>query len=362
LGFNFNAIWQTILLLSVMVVVHEYGHFRLARAFGVTVHEFSIGFGPLIGKFNWKGVVYSIRWVLLGGFVRIAGMDISLEGGEDETPVKPEQSFQYLALWKKVCVIAAGPFFNLILAVVLVFVTAAFVGLPSSLRNEAPIVEQAIPGTPAFEAGLRPGDRILIINQKPVKEWKDISALIKESGSKTIEIKISRQGETLIKKITPSYSPVDKRYTIGITGVPNFQKTSIPEAAKIAVNFPWNFTQAVYKSFAMMFRGEIKGGFMGPIGMVSVIEQNSKLPLYYNLFLAIQISMFLCIFNMLPIPLPLLDGGWIVILLLERLLHREFSAEQKAAAQMVGLMAMVVLGILVTYGDFMRMFKRFFGG
>lgn len=362
MGFNFNSIWQTVLLLSVLVVVHEYGHLVLARAFGVTVHEFSIGFGPPIVKFNWKGIAYSIRWVLLGGFVRIAGMDISLEGGTEDQPVKPENSFQFLSLWKKVAVIAAGPVFNLLLAVLLVFVTAAFVGLPNSLRNDAPIIEQAIPGTPAFEAGLKPGDRVLTINNEPVKEWRDISGLIKKFGGQTIELKILRQGETLEKKITPSYSSADKRYTIGITGVPNFQRTSLPEAAKIAVNFPWNFTKAVIKSFAMMFSGEIKGGFMGPIGMVTVIEQNANLPLYYNLFLAVQISMFLFIFNMLPIPLPLLDGGWIVILLLERLFHREFSSEQKATAQMIGLMAMVVLGVLVTYGDFIRMFKRFFGG
>lgn len=357
-----NSIWQTLLLLSILVVVHEYGHFITARSFGVKVYEFSVGFGPLIGKFNRNGVQYSFRWLLLGGFCKIAGMDIALEG-ENGEKVKPEESFEFLALWKKIVVIAAGPVFNLILAVVLVFFTAAWVGLPSNLRNDAPIIEQAIPGTPAFDAGLRPGDRITSINNQPVVKWQDISRLVKQNGSKPLVIKLVRKNETLTKKIIPFYDTLQKRYIIGINAVLNFKKTSILDAAKIALNYPWTFTQSVYKTFELLFTGKLAGaGLMGPIGMVSIVEQNANLPLYYNLFLGIQISMFLFLFNMLPVPLPLLDGGWIVILLIERLIRREFTPEQKAAAQTFGMIAVLLLGIFIAYGDAIRFFKRFFGG
>ncbi len=359
--FDFNAIWQLLLLLSVLVVVHEYGHFAAARAFGVKVHEFSVGFGPLIGKFNWKGVQYSFRWILLGGFCKIAGMDIALEGSGEKDP-DPEHSFAGLSLWKKVVVIGAGPVFNLLLAVVLMFVIAAFVGVPSSGTN-MPIIEQATPGTPAFEAGLQPGDRITAINGQPVKEWMDISRLIKESGAEESVFQIERQGKTIVKKITPMYNPVEKKYMLGIIGVTTEYKTvSVLEAAKYAVTYPWFFTKSMVMGVGMMIRGEIKGGGMGPIGMVAAMEQYTRLPIYHTLMFAVFISLSLFIFNMLPLPLPLLDGGWITILLLERLIRREFNAEQKAVAQFVGLMLIAFLFIVVTYGDILTTIRRFFGG
>jgi len=361
LSFNFNSVWQTLLLLSVMVVIHEYGHFTMARRFGVKVHEFSIGFGPLLAKLNWKDVQYSLRLFLLGGFVKIAGMEIALEG-ETDGPVEPGRSFQDLSLWKKVVVIAAGPFFNLLLAIALLFGTAAFVGLPSHLRNDAPVIEQAFPGTPAFNAGLRPGDWITAINNERVAKWLDISKLVTKYRGNTIIVKLKRKQTILTKKITPIYNSVEKRYIIGINPVSKYKRTSVGQAVRIALTYPWTFTGGVFKSFAMMFTGKLKGGLIGPLGMVSVIEQNTYLPLYHNLFLAFQISMFLFIFNMLPLPLPLLDGGWIIILLLERMIGREFTAGQKAAAQSIGLAAVLLLGIAVAYGDTLTIFKRFFGG
>ncbi len=360
MGFDFNAIWKTLLLLSFLVVVHEFGHFITARMFGVKVYEFAVGFGPLIGKFNWKGVQYSFRWILLGGFCKIAGMDMALEGDPEAEPVKPEESFNYLSLWKKTTVIAAGPTFNLILAMLLIFLMAAFVGLPSSIKSPAPIIEQATPGSPAFEAGLKPGDKIVAIDENPVKEWQDIPKLVAKSEGRTLKITLERQNQVIEKKITPFYNPIEKRYLIGISPVPNYERTSIGKAAKIAVVYTWDFIGQFFKSFGQIISLAFKGGVMGPIGMVTVIEQSSGLPLYHTFFLLIQISLFLFIFNMLPIPLPLLDGGWIVILLLEKLFRKEFSAEQKAAAQMVGLMAMLVLGVLVTYNDILRFIKMYF--
>lgn len=359
-----NSIWQTLLLLSLLVVVHEYGHFITARMFGVKVYEFAVGFGPILWKTEHKGIQYSIRWFLLGGFCKIAGMDIALEGeGEDGETLRPEESFNFLALWKKVVVIAAGPIFNLILAMVLVFCMAAFVGLPSNLRNDAPIVEQAAPGTPAFDAGIRPGDKIIAINGQPVTKWQDISGLIQENGKNPLTVKLIRNNQTLTKTIIPFYNELEKRYIIGINAVTDFKRTSIGDALKITWNFPWNFTKSVIKTFQLMFTGKLGGaGLMGPIGMVSVVEQYTNLPLYYLLYLVVQISMFLFLFNMLPLPLPLLDGGWIVILLIERLIRREFTPQQKAAAQMFGMVAVLVLGAFIAYGDLLRLFKRFFGG
>lgn len=101
---------------------------------------------------------------------------------------------------------------------------------------------------------------------------------------------------------------------------------------------------------------------MGPIGMINVMEQNTRLPIYHNLSFIILISLSLFFFNLLPLPLPLLDGGWIVIMILERILRHEFSADQKAIAQLVGLTLVGFLFIVITYGDILTTIKRFFGG
>jgi regulator of sigma E protease len=370
LGFNFNSIWQTLLLLSILVVVHEFGHFITARLFGVTVYEFSVGFGPLLAKIKHKGIQYSFRWVLLGGFVKIAGLDIALEG-ENEAPnegnSEPVCLFHTIAFWKKIIIIAAGPFFNVLMGVVLAFCLYAFIGYPNGLKDN-PVVFLATPGTPAFTAGIRPGDQITALDGQPVHKWVEIPQLIQKFGAKKIRVDLLRgKPQTkLVKYIVPEYNQVYKRYIIGIEGETSFKKFPVKTAAYQAVMIPWYYYQSIKLTVQMIAKKQAKGAFMGPIGMTAVIEQYSQLPLIHVIYrfldLAIGINMCLFLFNMLPLPLPLLDGGWIVIMTLEKLLRREFSVNQKAAAQMVGMVAVLLLGVLIAYGDVLIFIKRFFGG
>lgn len=357
-----------VLTLSVLVVVHEFGHFITARLFGVTVHEFSVGFGPLIGKINHNGIQYSLRWVLLGGFCKIAGLDIALEG-ETEAPAAEGAEvvpFHSIAYWKKVLVIAAGPLFNVLFGIILAFIMAAVIGLPAKMENDQPIVMLASPGSPAFEVGIRPGDKIVAINEQTIRKWMDIPAAIQKHGNRKLKVVIQRGQERITKYVVPIYNKFEKRYIIGIEGVSTL-KTIPPDAAlQFAFSQPWAYTKAIFTTIKMVIMREVKGAFMGPVGMTVIMEQYSHLPLNQVLFqifyLAIQINMFLFLFNMLPLPLPLLDGGWIVIMTLEKLLRREFSADQKAAAQMVGMIGVLLLGAIIFYSDVMMTIKRFFGG
>jgi regulator of sigma E protease len=370
LGFNLNSIWQTLLLLSILVVVHEFGHFITARIFGVTVYEFSVGFGPLLAKIKRKGIQYSFRWILLGGYVKIAGMDIALEGetetAENESK-EPVCLFHTIAFWKKIVVIAAGPFFNVILGIVLAFCLFAFIGHPSGLKDD-PVVFLATPGTPAFEAGIRSGDRIVSLNDQPIQKWMQIPEMVQKNGARRLKMEIIRRPDQtrLIIYLVPDFSPILKRYIIGIEGETSFKKIPVPEAAKIAVLQPWYFWEQIKLAVKLIARKQTKGAFMGPIGMTAVIEQYGSLPLIHIIYrfleLGVGINMCLFLFNMLPLPLPLLDGGWIVIMILEKIIRREFSANQKAAAQMVGMVAILLLGVIVAYGDVSLVIKRFFGG
>jgi regulator of sigma E protease len=371
MGFNLNSIWQTLLLLSILVVVHEFGHFITARMFGVTVYEFSVGFGPLIAKIKRKGIQYSIRWFLLGGFVKIAGMDIALEGetenSEEYEGDGPVRLFHTIAFWKKLVIIAAGPFCNVLLGIFLAFCLYAFIGYPNGLKED-PVVFLATPGTPAFTAGIRPGDQITALDGQPVKKWVQIPEIIQKLGSKKIKVELLRgkPKTKMVKYLVPEYNQVYKRYIIGIEGETSFKKFPLKTAAYQAVMIPKYYYQSVKLTIQMVAKKQAKGAFMGPIGMTAVIEQYSSLPLIHIIYrfldLAIGINMCLFLFNMLPLPLPLLDGGWIVIMCLEKLMRREFSVNQKAAAQMVGMVAVLLLGVIIAYGDVLLVIKRFFGG
>jgi regulator of sigma E protease len=352
--FNLHSIWVTILLLSVLVVVHEYGHFIMARLFGIRVYEFSVGFGPLIAKFTRKNIQYSFRWILLGGYVKIAGMDIAMEGesaAQKNETLDPRESFHTLSLWKQITIIAAGPVFNVVLAVFTFIATVTLLGYP--VMKDISVIGQVMPKSPAYQAGLQPGDRITTINNQPVTKWSEMTKLIQKAGDKPIELQVKRGGTSAIRIIRPVYDPGLKRYLMGVRYSPELKKMSFSEAINTALGLP----SVIVKNLARIISGKMKGQLAGPIGMVGMIEQSlhysPMVALVNTLILSVDIGISLFIINMLFIPLPLLDGGWITILVLERLMRRRFSIEHKAVAQMIGLALFIGLAIFIGYGDVM---------
>jgi regulator of sigma E protease len=367
-GFNFNSIWLTLLMLSVAVMIHEYGHFLTARSFGVTVYEFSLGFGPLIGKFTRGGVQYSLRWILFGGFCKIAGMDMALEGETKEPETRPEHIFYNLSLWKKVIVLATGSIFNLILGMIVFFGALIWIGAPvvshGALVSDSVVISTVNQKSPALEAGFKPGDKLVAVNDKPIKQSTDLSDVVQKAPNQVLRIQINRNGTKLIKALKAKYSPENKKYLIGVSLMvtPKFKTASFNEAAKQTVSLPWTTIKMLVK----LIKGKVKGTLMGPIGAVDMIEQTLQLPPQLVWFSMVQffaaISISLCLFNLLPLPLPILDGGWIVILILEKIFRREFSAKQKAAAYTIGLLAVLCAFVWITYGDVLRLVKRVLGG
>lgn len=348
-------------VLNVIVIAHEFGHYFWARRFGAKVFEFSIGFGPALAKFVRNDIQYSIRAIPLGGFVKIAGMDMALEGQQEgETPVAYEESFAGLSLLKKIIVIIAGSVNNLILGVLILIAVAAFVGLPYEATTDRAIIQIVLPKGPAYEAGLSPGDEIMAIDQKQIANWGEMVDIIHKSPNKSLLFTIRRGDRTFSRTIKPIYNSQAKVGLIGVHGTYNVKRQPMGQAIVFGFQRSWELLYGNTVGLMQIAIGKEKASFMGPIGMVGFVGQARESGMDYFLQTCAMISLFLGFFNLLPIPLPLLDGGWVVILLLERLRRKEFSPEQKSIAQMVGLGLILLLFVFVTYSDIGSEVRRLF--
>ncbi|HPT67938.1 MAG TPA: M50 family metallopeptidase [Bacillota bacterium] len=355
-----NAI-TLLVVLNIIVIAHEFGHFFWARRFGTKVHEFSVGFGPLLSKHVRDGIQYSLRAVPLGGFVKISGMDIALEGQEDEeAAVAPEERFSALPLLKKIIVIIAGSVNNLAIGVILLIIVAAFVGIPYEAEMDRAIAHIVLPKSPAYEAGLSPGDQILAIDGKTIKNWDEMVGIIYKSPNKPLVFTISRKGRVFTRRITPIYDPKAKIGLIGIHAPYKTKRLPLGEAFVFGFQRSWELLYGNTVALLRIITGKERANLMGPFGMIGYVGQARETGPDYFLQVCATISLFLGFFNLLPIPLPLLDGGWVVIFLLERLRRKEFSPEQKSIAQMVGLGLLLLLFIFVTYSDIGSDVQRLF--
>ncbi len=347
-----------IILIGLLVLVHEFGHFFFARLFGVTVYEFAIGFGPVLTQKRRKGILYSLRAVPLGGFVKIAGMDIALEGEIERQ--SGEKLFGELPLWKKITILFAGAFNNLILAMITFIFIAAVLGLPYQLQSNQAQIGFVEPKSPAYEAGLSSGDEILEINGEEINRWEQITKIIHNSPEKTLIFKVKRDDSIFTKEIKPSFDPSMDVGRIGILPAYIVKKLPFFEAVKYGISVTAYQVVAIPVSIFNMVRGKERAQFLGPIGMVGIIDQALKSSAYLFFSMVASFNLFLGIFNLLPIPLPLLDGGWIVIFIIEKLRRKEFSPEQKAAAQMIGLLIIMAFYLTVIFGDISSVLRRIF--
>jgi regulator of sigma E protease len=352
----------TLLLLNLLVVVHEFGHFWVARRCGIRTPEFSVGFGPLLWKTVKNGVQYSVRAIPLGGFVKIAGMDIALEGdgkGEEEIEnISPNELFASLPLWKKLAIIIAGPLNNIILAFLSLILIVACLGIPYKYVDNHPKIGSVEFKSPAYEAGLKTGDIIISINRKPIKNWEDLARTVNASPQKTLIFKIDRDNKIFDVPIKPFYDPHYKIGRVGISAPFVLKRIPLREAVAKGVMYGIDSFREVILALGRLVIGKERATGIGPIGMVGMMKQAAESGLFQFLFIFPMLNLFLGIFNLLPIPLPLLDGGWVTILILERIRRKEFSAEQKAMAQMIGIGLMIFLFVLITYGDIASQVKN----
>lgn len=324
-----------VLMFALMIFPHELGHFIAAKAVGVKVNEFAFGMGPAIIKKQHGETLYSIRAFPIGGFCALEGED----GDSDN-----DRAFNTKPAWAKIVVLAAGSFMNVMVAVIVMVILMGAIGSPTlSVRT----VES---GSPAMEAGIRAGDTVTAVNGTRVEKWNDISQEI-QKHPKEVRLSIERNGSRKTVSMTPEKK--NKSYIIGITP----QVTHNPAlAVKNGLISVWQMTKSMFSGLGLLFTGKVSGDDVaGPVGMVSLVHQTVSYGLYYFFYLLSLICINLAIINLLP--LPALDGGRIVFVIIRLITGKKVTDRMEAAVHAVGLLLLMLLMIAVTYNDVLKLFQ-----
>ena len=340
------TILVALLGLILLVVVHELGHMLVAKALGVNVPEFGVGFGPAIFKKKFGKTVYSLRIILLGGFAKMEGME-GVASVEEETGERGPRSYLSKPPWRRALIIFAGPFANLLAAVVIL------TGVYMTLSPPTTEVAQVVPDSLAEDVGLREGDRIVEADGQAVSEWRDFEgALAGESPGDEVGFVVERGGEREEFSGALKADPTNpERAIVGVQPAPSEENYGPIEAVGLGVEqtvriiglFGWFIGQIV--------TGELNffDNVSSPIGVVSVSsEVVSTGALAFARLLAL-ISINLAVFNLLPI-LPL-DGGHLFFIAAEKVIGRPVRPETVGKVAAFGLALILMLFVFATYAD-----------
>ena len=328
-----------LLVFSIIVFIHELGHFTFAKMNGVKVHEFSIGMGPKIYSIK-KDTEYSIRLLPLGGFV-------SMEG-EDEESSDP-RSFGAKSILQRASIIFAGPFFNIIFTIILFIPIFIFIG--SQTTTLGGVTENG----PAYSAGVKVGDTIEAIDGKKVNSWQDVIQSLNESDGSDVKLSIDRNGQNKEISVTPQKGE-DGRYVIGIeTKV----ERNILSSIKNAFTTTYDMTVQMITFVGQLFTGTVPGGVgnsvSGPLGVISIVSEAAKMGIVNIMYIAAVLSLNLGIINL--VPFPALDGGRLFMLAIEAIRGgKKLDPNKEAMINMVGLGALMIFMVFITYKDILRLF------
>jgi regulator of sigma E protease len=347
-----------IVLLGILIFAHELGHFLAARAMGVGVLKFSLGFGPKIFGKKIGETEYVLSWIPLGGFVKLMG-----ESSDEElSPEDEKKSFCKQSVWKRIMIVFAGPCFNFLLAV-LIFIVVQIYGLPN-LTSEIGEVQK---NSAAFEAGMMNGDKIISIDGQKIVFWDDIREIMTNVKDKQVKIVVARGAQEKLLLITPRLSKSKNifgeevpAYLMGITplGKTVIERRNPWDAILSAVYKTWEISKLTVISVVKMLEGVISPKTLGgPIFIAQVAGAQVKEGIIpFILFMAI-LSINLGVINLFPIPI--LDGGHIFFYLIEIVTRREVSVKVREISQQVGFVFLIMLMLFVIFIDIERLNIKF---
>lgn len=331
------TIIATIFVFSIIVFVHELGHFITAKLSGMQVDEFAIGFGPRLCSYTRGDTTYSLRIVPLGGFNKIAGMS------EDE-PLT-ERSFVNKPILSRLMVIAAGACMNFVLAL-LIFWGIFFVSGTMKVSND-PVVGAVLENSAAAKASLQAGDKIISIGGTAVTTWEDVPKAVTAHNREVVPVVIERNGANQTVSMIPEMDEASKRAVIGVMPVIVHQDHGFFESAQMAVTRTGQICKLMLVGLYDMVTGREKAEVAGPLGVAQLAGQMAEVGFVNLLMFTAILSLNLGIINLLPVPL--LDGGYIILLLIEGITRRRMPKKALYYIQMCG---MVILGAIFLFAMF----------
>lgn len=356
-----NSIFSFIIVLGLLIFVHEFGHFLFAKLFGVKVLRFSLGFGPKLFGRQIGETEYLVSAFPLGGYVKMYG-----ENPTDEIePAEERRAFNAKPLWQRFLIVAGGPGFNLLFAVLLFFLIYAFVGLPTPVPGTR--IGQVAPDSPAAAAGIKLGDEILSINGQPTEKWEHVSEIIRQGGGLPVTVVLRRGQETLTVTGTPTIQAitnifgekVGERYLLGITRSDEmtFEKVSLFRAFEAGMMQTWNLISLTILSLVKIIQKVVPASELGgPILIAQLAGQQMEAGWLNLVYFMGLLSVNLGILNLFPIPI--LDGGHLLFFAVEGVLRRPLSMKTREMLQQIGLFLLVSLMFFVFYNDIMRLIGR----
>lgn len=345
----------TILVLGVLVFVHELGHFLMAKLFGVRVDAFSLGFPPKLLHKKIGDTDYRLSVVPLGGYVKLFG-----ENPKDEVPLELQPvSFSHHPLWHRFLIVLAGPAFNLIFAALALFLVFTFSGIPY-LTTEVGGVKE---GSPAAQAGLQKGDRILSVGGQSVSRWEQLSLKIRQNGEQPLILAVRRGDRDFQVQVTPQrmetadiFGGKVSAVIIGISSgdTPAVEHVSPIQALRLGVVYTGRLTWLTVESLYKLVVREVPlKSIGGPILIAQMAGKQAELGATYLVQFMAALSINLFLVNLLPIPI--LDGGHLFFFTLEAIRGKPLPLQHREMAQGLGLMLILALMILVFYQDILRL-------
>lgn len=343
-------------VVGVIVTLHELGHFLAARLTGMRVNKFSIGFPPRLYTRKIGDTEFSVSWIPLGGYVQIAGMvDESMD--EENKPTGAPDEFMSKPAWAKIFVLSAGVLMNYLTAFVIMTILTLAVGIA---KVESTAIGDVLPDMPAQQCGVMEGDEIVAVSGVSTPTWEKVVETIRTAGD-TVALTLRKvsTGEIVDVRIPTQLTQQegDARRVIGITPQVTFRPAGIFEALGRGVRFCYGTTGGIISFLGDLFTGRSSvSQLAGPLGVAQLSGESARQGATAFLFFIAYVSVSIGFLNILP--LPVLDGGHIVYVLIESVIRRPIPSRIKLWIQQVGVGLLILLVLFVSYHDILRIFSH----
>ncbi len=339
-----------------LVFLHELGHFLVAKKAGVGVLTFSIGFGPKVLVRRHGETEYCVSAFPLGGYVRMMGEDPS----DQAIDADPNRSFSQRGLGVRTAIVAAGPGANFLLAMAVFLLVFIVFGVPYRTAE----IGGVQPGTPAAEAGLQAGDRVVLVGDRPIRSWDELSRAVRESEGRALGLGVARDGREFMVSLRPTLGQapnllgeIEDVWLIGIqsAGTVAVARPNPLTAAWLSVARTVEMTLLTFEVLFKMVVGRVDSTNLGgPLMIAQVAGEQAQRGLANYLFLVALLSVNLGVLNLLPIPV--LDGGHLLFFFIEAIRGRPLGMRQRERAQQFGLVVLLFVMVYAFYNDLARLF------